>query len=91
MGKLEHTLWVEKYRPDLLESYIGNEHLKSKIKLYLESISKTEFVRMTGSGSALVAYYQSKASCHKAKKMFKKKYMLYIRVRIKANGTKIIE
>ena len=37
MGKLEHTLWVEKYRPDLLESYIGNEHLKSKIKLYLES------------------------------------------------------
>ena len=37
MGKLEHTLWGEKYRTDLLESYIGNEHLKSKIKLYLES------------------------------------------------------
>jgi DNA polymerase III delta prime subunit len=37
MGKLEHTLWVEKYRPDLLETYIGNEHLKSKIKLYLET------------------------------------------------------
>ena len=37
MGELEHTLWVEKYRPDLLESYIGNEHLKSKIKLYLEN------------------------------------------------------
>ena len=37
MGKLEHTLWVEKYRPDFLESYIGNEHLKSKIKLYLET------------------------------------------------------
>ena len=37
MGKLENTLWVEKYRPDSLESYIGNEHLKSKIKLYLES------------------------------------------------------
>jgi len=37
MGKLEHTLWVEKYRPDNLDSYIGNEHLKSKIKLYLEN------------------------------------------------------
>ena len=37
MGKLEHTLCVEKYRPDSLESYIGNEHLKSKIKLYLEN------------------------------------------------------
>ena len=37
MGKLEHTLWVEKYRPDSLESYIGNEHLKSKVSVYLES------------------------------------------------------
>ena len=37
MGKLEHTLWVEKYRPDSLESYIGNKHLKNKIEVYLES------------------------------------------------------
>ena len=38
MGELTlHTLWVEKYRPDALASYIGNEHLKNKIKLYLES------------------------------------------------------
>ena len=32
-----HTLWVEKYRPSTLDSYVGNEHLKSKVKLYLES------------------------------------------------------
>ena len=37
MEKLEHSLWVEKYRPTTLDTYIGNEHLKSKIKLYLES------------------------------------------------------
>jgi len=37
MSDVKHTLWVEKYRPDNLDSYIGNEHLKSKIKLYLES------------------------------------------------------
>ena len=37
MEKLEHSLWVERYRPTKLENYIGNEHLKSKIKLYLES------------------------------------------------------
>ena len=33
----EHTLWVEKYRPTSLDTYLGNEHLKSKVSLYLES------------------------------------------------------
>ena len=33
----EHYLWVEKYRPDSLNTYIGNEHLKEKVKIYLES------------------------------------------------------
>ena len=37
MERLDNTLWVEKYRPNSLESYIGNEHLKSKVKVYLES------------------------------------------------------
>jgi len=34
---MSNTLWVEKYRPSNLDSYIGNEHLKSKIEVYLES------------------------------------------------------
>ncbi len=33
----EHSLWVEKYRPSDLSTYIGNEHLKSKVSVYLES------------------------------------------------------
>ena len=33
----EHTLWVEKYRPSDLETYIGNDQLKSKVKHYLDS------------------------------------------------------
>ena len=37
MERLDNTLWVEKYRPNQLDSYIGNEHLKSKVKVYLES------------------------------------------------------
>ena len=37
MERLEHTLWVEKFRPDSLESYIGNDHLKNKVGVYLES------------------------------------------------------
>ena len=34
---MENSLWVEKYRPKDLSTYIGNEHLKSKVKVYLES------------------------------------------------------
>ena len=37
MARIEHSLWVEKYRPTELESYIGNEHLKSKVEVYLKS------------------------------------------------------
>ena len=37
MERLEHSLWVEKYRPNTLDTYIGNEHLKSKVSVYLES------------------------------------------------------
>ncbi len=48
-----------------------------KIKLFLESLSKPIFVRMTGSGSALVAYFLSKQRCNNAKKIFSKKYKNY--------------
>ena len=33
----EHSLWVEKYRPTDLSTYIGNEHLREKVGVYLES------------------------------------------------------
>ena len=33
----EHTLWVEKYRPTDLDTYIGNDQLKSKVSHYLDS------------------------------------------------------
>ena len=32
-----NTLWVEKYRPFSLDTYIGNEHLKSKVTIYLQN------------------------------------------------------
>ena len=37
MSEIKNTLWVEKYRPQSLDSYIGNEHLRSKVKVYIES------------------------------------------------------
>jgi len=33
----ENSLWVEKYRPDSLEGYIGNEYILEKIKIYIEN------------------------------------------------------
>ena len=47
------------------------------IKRFLENLSTTVFVRMTGSGSALVAYFQTKENCDKAKRQFCKKYKNY--------------
>ena len=34
---LSNSLWVEKYRPSNLDTYIGNDHLKDKVSVYLES------------------------------------------------------
>ena len=37
MKKNNHTLLVERYRPTEINTYIGNDHLKSKIDIYFES------------------------------------------------------
>jgi DNA polymerase III delta prime subunit len=36
-GNNENTLWTEKYRPSNLDEYIGNDHIKEKIKIYLDN------------------------------------------------------
>ncbi len=33
----ENTLWVESFRPDTLEGYIGNEHIIEKVKIFIEN------------------------------------------------------
>ena len=61
-----------------LEPIAFSKYYKLKtIKLYLENLSKSSFVRMTGSGSALVAYFSSKEGCDNAKKQFNKEYKNY--------------
>ena len=32
-----NSLWVERYRPNTLENYIGNEHLKNKVEYFIEA------------------------------------------------------
>ena len=48
-----------------------------KLKLFLENINNPLFVRMTGSGSTIVAYYNSLKNCKLAKAKFKRKYKNY--------------
>ena len=48
-----------------------------KIKSYLENLKNPIFVRMTGSGSIIVAYYQSKRDSELAKVQFKRKFNNY--------------
>ena len=37
MNKKENSLWVESYRPDTLEGYVGNEHILEKVKIYIDN------------------------------------------------------
>ena len=45
-----------------------------KIKSFLLNIQSNIFVRMSGSGSSIVAYFHSKKACDKAYKQFKVKF-----------------
>jgi len=61
-----------------LEPIVFSKYSKLKnIKLFLENLSNSDFVRMTGSGSSIVAYFQSKERCDSALKKFKKNYKNY--------------
>ena len=61
-----------------LEKIVLSKYPKlNEIKLYLEDVSSPVFVRMTGSGSGIVAYFKTKERCLDAKKIFNKKYKNY--------------
>jgi len=45
-----------------------------KIKLFLSNTSNNMFVRMSGSGSSIVAYFDSKRACSNAYSQFKRKF-----------------
>jgi 4-diphosphocytidyl-2-C-methyl-D-erythritol kinase len=61
-----------------LESITFSRYPKlNKIKSFLENLKNPLFVRMTGSGSVIVAYYRSKKDCEMAKVEFKRKFKDY--------------
>ena len=68
----------EQLRENALEKIAFQKYPKLKrIKIFLENSKNSAFVRMTGSGSVIVAYYQSKKHCDLAKIQFKRKFRNY--------------
>ena len=67
-----------KRRKNDLETIAFNEYPKLKrLKSFLDKLSNIEFVRMTGSGSALIVYFNSAEKCKEAEKKVKKKFRNY--------------
>lgn len=56
-GNQENSLWTEKYRPSKLEDYIGNDHIKDKVKIYLdnEDVPHLLLVGPAGTGKTTLA------------------------------------
>ena len=57
MSRKEHTLWVEKYRSQALEDYVGNETIKKTIQQYLNQndIQNFIFYGPAGTGKTTLA------------------------------------
>ena len=57
MSRKEHTLWVEKYRSQTLEDYVGNETIKKTIQQYLNQndIQNFIFYGPAGTGKTTLA------------------------------------
>ena len=61
-----------------LELIALNKYPKlNTLKKFLDKLSKVEFVRMTGSGSAIIAYFKSHKMCKEAEKKVKNKFRNY--------------
>ena len=75
--KMFNLNFLRKMENDL-EKVAFNKYPKlHRLKIFLEKIPKVEFVRMTGSGSAVIAYFLSKKDCRDAEKKAKKQFRNY--------------
>jgi replication factor C small subunit len=57
MSIKQHTLWVEKYRSNTLENYVGNENIKQTVQKYLDQndIQNFLFYGPAGTGKTTLA------------------------------------
>jgi len=69
--------YLLKYENDLEKvAFLKYPKLKM-LKFFLENLNQPLFVRMTGSGSVMVAYYRKNQDCELAKVRFKRKFKNY--------------
>lgn len=56
-GVQENTLWVESFRPETLDGYIGNEHIIEKVKIFIENgdVPHLLFYGPAGTGKTTLA------------------------------------
>ncbi len=62
---------------DLEEPAFKKYPVLKKLKIFMEKMDDTLFVRMTGSGSTIIGYFISKKAAVNARKILKKKYQKY--------------
>ena len=75
--KMFNINFLKKMNNSLEKIVLNKYSTLRKIKAYLENLQNPIFVRMTGSGSALVSYYYSKKQCDTAQKQFNKDHKKY--------------
>tara|TARA_B100000575_G_C23126236_1_gene652531 strand:- start:45 stop:890 length:846 start_codon:yes stop_codon:yes gene_type:complete len=75
--KMFNFKYLKKMSNSLEPIAISKYSKLNEIKSFLVKSVTSDFVRMTGSGSAIVAYFRSKKRCENAKKQFRKKYKKY--------------
>jgi replication factor C small subunit len=56
-GVTENTLWVEAFRPNTLDGYIGNDHIIDKVKIFIENgdVPHLLFYGSAGTGKTTLA------------------------------------
>ena len=75
--KMFNINFLKKSNNSLEEIVFNRYSTLRKVRDYLINLQNPIFVRMTGSGSALVSYYYSKKQCDTAQKQFNKDYKKY--------------
>ena len=75
--KMFNINFLKKSNNSLEEIVFNRYSTLRKVRDYLINLQNPIFVRMTGSGSALVSYYYSKKQCDKAQKQFNKDHKKY--------------
>ena len=82
-GKIKKNLKVEnliKLKNDLENPAFKIYPSLSNLKNFMNTLKDVKFVRMTGSGSCMIAYFNSKKSSINAIKIMKKKYKNYLSI-----------